>query len=108
MPAGAIYVGRGTKWGNPYTSDNLLYRIMDGDSVTGLRPATIAECVDLYRRQITCTTERCSDIDCREHAWTDGLDVNELRGHDLACWCPLSAVCHADVLLELAAGGASC
>ena len=26
----------------------------------------------------------------------------ELRGKDLACWCPLDAPCHADVLLELA------
>lgn len=26
----------------------------------------------------------------------------ELRGHDLACWCPLGQPCHADVLLELA------
>ena len=26
----------------------------------------------------------------------------ELRGHDLACWCPLDQPCHADVLLEWA------
>lgn len=26
----------------------------------------------------------------------------ELRGKDLACWCPLDEPCHADVLLELA------
>ena len=26
----------------------------------------------------------------------------ELRGKNLACWCPLDAPCHADVLLELA------
>ena len=26
----------------------------------------------------------------------------ELRGHDLACWCPLDQPCHADVLIELA------
>jgi len=28
--------------------------------------------------------------------------LGELRGHDLACWCPLDQPCHADVLLELA------
>ena len=28
----------------------------------------------------------------------------ELRGRDLACWCPLASPCHADVLLELANG----
>ena len=28
--------------------------------------------------------------------------IPELRGHDLACWCPLDRPCHADVLLKLA------
>ncbi|WP_019732123.1 DUF4326 domain-containing protein [Mycobacterium avium] len=28
--------------------------------------------------------------------------VDELAGHDLACWCPPDQPCHADVLLELA------
>lgn len=31
-------------------------------------------------------------------------DLQELRGHDLCCWCPLDQPCHADVLLELANG----
>lgn len=30
--------------------------------------------------------------------------LDELRGKDLACWCPLDQPCHADVLLELANG----
>ena len=30
------------------------------------------------------------------------LDVSELRGKNLACWCGLDAECHADVLLEFA------
>jgi hypothetical protein len=25
-----------------------------------------------------------------------------IRGHSLACWCPLDQPCHADVLLHLA------
>jgi len=29
-------------------------------------------------------------------------DLAPLRGHDLACWCPLDQPCHADILLELA------
>jgi hypothetical protein len=29
-------------------------------------------------------------------------DVSELKGKNLACWCPLDKPCHADVLLELA------
>jgi Domain of unknown function (DUF4326) len=30
----------------------------------------------------------------------------ELAGRDLACWCPLTEPCHADVLLEIANEGA--
>lgn len=30
-------------------------------------------------------------------------DISQLKGHDLACWCPLDQPCHADVLLKLAA-----
>ena len=28
--------------------------------------------------------------------------MDELRGKNLACWCPLDQPCHADVLLEIA------
>lgn len=35
---------------------------------------------------------------------TLGEIKRELRGKDLACWCPLGQPCHADVLLELANG----
>jgi hypothetical protein len=28
--------------------------------------------------------------------------LDDLRGHDLCCWCPLDSPCHGDVLLELA------
>jgi hypothetical protein len=31
-----------------------------------------------------------------------GLDIAELRGLDLACWCRPDQACHADTLLELA------
>jgi hypothetical protein len=30
------------------------------------------------------------------------LDINELHGKSLACWCRLDGPCHADVLLERA------
>lgn len=30
------------------------------------------------------------------------LDISELRGKDLCCWCPLDSPCHADVLIALA------
>lgn len=81
MPEGAIYVGRPTPWGNPYVAS---------------RPD--AECrtaaVGAYRRHLA------EHYNLAERART------ELAGKDLACWCPLSAPCHGDVLLEIANGGA--
>jgi hypothetical protein len=37
-----------------------------------------------------------------EMADMHALIRHELRGKDLACWCPLGVPCHADVLLEIA------
>jgi hypothetical protein len=38
-------------------------------------------------------------------AWNPTPDkLAELRGKNLACWCPLNKPCHADVLLEIANG----
>lgn len=76
MPAGAIYVGRPTKWGNPYIPDE---------------PSERQEAVDLFREWWLQLAERGY-----------GHDISELRGKDLACWCPLDQPCHADVLLKLA------
>lgn len=42
---------------------------------------------------------------CLHHAWPEWLRKDGLpaiRGKNLACWCPLTQPCHADVLLELA------
>lgn len=36
--------------------------------------------------------------------YAERLPVHELRGKNLACFCPPDALCHADVLLELANG----
>ena len=76
MPVGAVYVGRPTKWGNPYSP-----------GVAGL-PA--ARCSEMYRAKV-------------ERMARDGmLDLTEIRGKDLACWCKLGEPCHADILLEIA------
>jgi len=76
MPENAIYVGRPTKWGNPYRP---------GDE-HGTR--TVEEAVRKYRHYI------------KWRAIGGHVDFEELRGKDLACWCRKGAPCHADVLLE--------
>lgn len=84
MPAGAVYVGRGAKWGNPF-------RGARGDS---------ADAVALFRDMI-----QRAPLDDKGRSLSETIPL-ELAGKDLACWCPLDQPCHADVLLELANPGA--
>lgn len=96
MPAGAVYVGRPSKWGNPWSPANSTHitmaRGLKANAIESTRPMTLAECVEAYRVSIMR----------REFGY--GVDEirAELAGRDLACWCELGAPCHADVLLELA------
>ena len=84
MPDGAVYVGRPSKWGNP----------MKGTHST--REHLTAQfrrmVVDLRFRDIARGYPKSWEV------------VRELRGKDLACWCPLDQPCHADVLMEIANG----
>lgn len=71
-PPGAIYVGRPTKWGNPF--------------VVG-RDGTRADVIQKYREWLSPELRAAAR--------------RELAGKDLVCWCaPLA--CHANVLLEIA------
>lgn len=76
MPANTVYVGRPTRWGNPFR--------------VGVH-GTAQECVDLFARWIAFGCTRLDEA-AEEH----------LRGKNLACFCALDQPCHADVLLELA------
>lgn len=71
-----------------------------------VRYATRWELVELYRRTLFDPTDSMvsSHPGRQGHFLKVTVDdiQRELRGHDLACWCPLDAVCHADVLLEVA------
>lgn len=76
IPDGAVYVGRPTRWGNPFPH-------------TGTA-ASRAEAVAAYRDLVAADPALRAAV--RRH----------LAGRDLACWCPPGQWCHADVLLELA------
>lgn len=90
MPENAVYVGRPTKWGNPYERVNYLGYYSEGDI-----PALMVS--DFRNGAI----ERRFLIDLPEYPDVDEI-IEQLRGKDLVCWCPLDQPCHADVLLELA------
>ena len=100
MPENTIYVGRPSRWGNPfrvgdpsiggsYTLDDSLrlYRIYMGSDWSAM---TLAERIEARRWaqfHDSVTTESARLL---------------LKGSDLACWCPLDQPCHADILLEIA------
>ncbi len=75
MPENVVYVGRPSKWGNPFI------------------PATSAN----YQRKIV-VKEYAEYLNAK--LAEDPHFLDELRGKDLACWCRLDQPCHADVLLE--------
>lgn len=79
MPPGTVYVGRGTKWGNPYTAAEYG------------KPWAAAQ----YEWWL--------------QAHPDGQQlfgqIEQLRGKNLSCFCGLDEACHADVLLKLANKG---
>ena len=72
-PPEAVYVGRPTRWGNPFRVDEL----------------GRAEAVRRFR----ALAETDAELRARARA--------ELRGRDLLCWCPLDEPCHADVLIDV-------
>lgn len=86
MRESAVYVGRPTRWGNPF-------RVGDftniGERNRWPMRHTRATAVEAYR-EATLSTRWRNEV------------KRALRGRDLACWCPLDEPCHADVLLDIA------
>ncbi len=109
MPEDCVYVGRPTKWGNPFrvgcyakiggpvggkgplAAAQWLYCIAAKPSPGFEIIQTRLQAVEWFRRLATVTRWRTEEIE-------------SLRGKNLACWCPLDRPCHADVLLEIANG----
>lgn len=97
MPDNTVYVGRPTKWGNPFkvTNDALDYLVKvkeDGRWSTLLRTPDFDKAVDF---SLSCFKESI-DVYADEHI------QKQLRGKNLACFCSLDQKCHADILLEIA------
>lgn len=124
MPDNTVYVGRPTRWGNPFVvtqvreqwsryiehlpdPDAYMVSRVDkrgfrtGERFAGFTTRTEATefAVTLFRANLMATRLEPNGI-AHHKMW-----LSELRGKNLACWCPLDQPCHADVLLELANGG---
>ena len=105
----AVIVDRRTRYGNhaatirrakPADRTALIDArwVVEGRNFTGLyvdRNEAAADAVMLFREATDDVARHLSDEAFEK-------ELAPLRGRDLACWCPLDAPCHADVLLELA------
>tara|TARA_B100001964_G_C14130469_1_gene552621 strand:- start:243 stop:473 length:231 start_codon:yes stop_codon:yes gene_type:complete len=74
MPPNTVYVGRPSKWGNPFNIDESRSR---------------EKAVEEYNNYI------------KKNIASGKIDITELKGKNLACFCRLDQPCHADVLLKL-------
>ena len=89
MPEGAVSVTRPGRWGNPF--------IVSPKVRPGARSGGEYICVPSVEDAVACFREMMAQSPARTAA-----AIAELRGKDLACFCPLDQLCHADVLLEIA------
>ena len=91
MPPNTVSVTRHGKWGNPFVVGEVVRMKRCGPG--GYEEIFVADAehaVRLFKLYAA-----------RWHA-TMIQSYQELRGKNLACFCPLDQPCHADVLLELA------
>jgi len=77
-----IYIGRPSKWGNPFTHHTV------ADTMANYHVETRDQAVDSYAEWIREQPELLAALP-------------DLRGKVLGCWCK-PARCHGDVLAELA------
>ena len=89
IPLGAVYVGRPTKWGNPFRlpcAGPLSHTLRSVEEMEYREAA-----IEKYRQWLLAQPKLVEAA------------KQELKGKDLVCWCaPLP--CHADVLLAVANG----
>lgn len=118
MPENTVYVGRGSKWGNPYAvgkaaPEQVVAVVRKGRlHLLPGEPTRVRDRADAVGRFSWLVFEPM--LNRPDHpAYPTRAEIKaELAGKNLACWCPLTDAqgnhvpCHADVLLELANGGA--
>lgn len=75
-----VFIGRGSKWGNPFT------HIKDKMTLADVIVDTREEAIERYREYLAGNQELLDSLD-------------ELEGKTLGCYCK-PKTCHGDILLE--------
>lgn len=110
-PENTVVVSRPSKWGNPWEI------VAEGHCLTCTcapsRYSVYSPTTKSYLGTFTSKDDHGNGTGARYWA-VQGFrrhlvdhpelwdQLAELRGKNLACWCPIGQPCHADVLLELA------
>jgi hypothetical protein len=107
QPFGTIYVGRPTKWGNPFGIGKYLNAW--GKAFIAIRIAKQPEEIRGIYKQGFLYEKISLENSLKWYQWwldfqieNKRLDPKQLKGANLSCWCPLDQPCHADILLKLA------
>jgi hypothetical protein len=100
MPEGAVYVGRPSRWGNPWRVVRQKRTWLD--EAAHRHPHAVHHQVERTYLGTFVSEERARYWAVQGFRQDFEGDLAPLRGRDLVCWCPLDQPCHADVLLELA------
>lgn len=105
-PADAVYVGRGTRWGNPWT-------VVETNTGTGWavnwaghadqhKPLGLNDHIPAdSRRDAHAAAVELYETWLHAHPQLLERARRDLAGHDLMCWCSEPLPCHVDVLLRL-------
>lgn len=106
-----VSVARPSRWGNPWPVGSVIGVDMDAPWYAGAL-VTPELAVQLYEALLRTPHQvpglKPGAPPVLAGPWFDvgvpgeGGDLEQLRGHDLGCWCALDAPCHADVLLRWA------
>lgn len=92
MPKNTVYVGRGTRWGNPFKIEQ------------GVTTEDVVKKFTAYVLPYMVTPDSTAGGEFMVTKINIKDIQDHLRGKNLACWCRLDQPCHADILLTIANG----
>lgn len=98
MPPNTKYIGRGSKFGNPFRVVRM-HNLMGSFWATQDTRGSLIEGIRSIRAHHTKIEAQKEAVDLFR-AWSEYKDFAELAGHDLACWCKEGEPCHGDIILE--------
>lgn len=102
MPPFAIYVGRPSRWANPFP---VAVGAQPAGETIGQTMSRLLNAHDAAKRLYFAWLDGRPDVVVADRRPPTHDEIRcDLAGHDLVCWCPPHLPCHADILLQIANG----